>query len=132
MPVSHLYVFFGKTIYCLGLLPIFGLGCFCDTEFYELFIYLGVLTPCQSHHLQIFSPSASGSKEPVCSMGDLGLTWIGKIPWRRTFQSTPVFSPGKSHGQRSLVGYSPQDHKELDMTERLTLSSILKVVLSFC
>ena len=31
--------------------------------------------------------------------------WIGKIPWRRTWQSTPVFLPGESHGQRNLVGY---------------------------
>ena len=34
---------------------------------------------------------------------------VGKIPWRRKWQPTPVFLPGKSHGQRSLVGYSPQD-----------------------
>ena len=33
--------------------------------------------------------------------------WVGKIPWRRKWQPTPVFLPGKSHGQRSLVGYSP-------------------------
>ena len=33
--------------------------------------------------------------------------WIGKIPWRRKWQPIPVFLPGKSHGQRSLVGYSP-------------------------
>ena len=33
-------------------------------------------------------------------------TWVGKIPWRRTWQPTPVFLPGESHGQRSLVGYS--------------------------
>ena len=33
--------------------------------------------------------------------------WIGKILWRRKWQSTPVFLPGKSHGQRSLMGYSP-------------------------
>ena len=33
--------------------------------------------------------------------------WVGKIPWRREWQPTPVFLPGKSHGQRSLVGYSP-------------------------
>ena len=39
--------------------------------------------------------------------------------WRRRWQSTPVLLPGKSHGQRSLVGYSPWGHKELDMTERL-------------
>ena len=31
--------------------------------------------------------------------------WLGEIPWRRKWQSTPVLLPGKSHGQRSLVGY---------------------------
>ena len=30
--------------------------------------------------------------------------WVGKIPWRRKWQSTPILLPGKSHGQRSLVG----------------------------
>ena len=34
--------------------------------------------------------------------------WVGKIPWRRAWQPTPVFLPGESHGQRSLVGYSPR------------------------
>ena len=43
--------------------------------------------------------------------------WVRKIPWRRKWQSTPVFLPGKSHGQRSLEGYSPWGHKESDMTE---------------
>ena len=40
-------------------------------------------------------------------------------------QSTPVLLPGKSHGQRSLVGYSPRGHKELDMTERLHFHLVL-------
>ena len=39
--------------------------------------------------------------------------------WRRRWQPTPVLLPGKSHGQRSLVGCSPWGHEELDMTERL-------------
>ena len=43
--------------------------------------------------------------------------WVRKIPWRRKWQPTPVFLPGKSHGQRSMVGYSLWDHKESDMTE---------------
>ena len=43
--------------------------------------------------------------------------WVGTIPWRRSWQPTLVFLPGESSGQRSLVGYSPQGHKELDMTE---------------
>ena len=38
-------------------------------------------------------------------------------PWRRAWQPTPVFLPGESHGERSLVVYSPWGHKELDMTE---------------
>ena len=45
-------------------------------------------------------------------------TWVWslgqKIPWRRAWQPTPVFLPGESHGQRSLVGYSPQGHEESD------------------
>jgi len=43
--------------------------------------------------------------------------WVGKIPWRRAWQPIPVFLPGKSHGQRSLVGYGPLGCKELDATE---------------
>ena len=48
--------------------------------------------------------------------------WVRKIPWRREWQPTPVFLPRKSHGQKSLAGYSLWGHKELDMTEWLTLS----------
>ena len=44
---------------------------------------------------------------------------VGKILWRRKWQTTPVFLPGKSHGQWSLVGYSPQGRKEQDTTQRL-------------
>ena len=43
--------------------------------------------------------------------------WVRKIPWRRKRQPTPVFMPGKFHGWKSLAGYSPWGHKELDMTE---------------
>ena len=46
-----------------------------------------------------------------------GLILVGKIPWRRTWQPTPVFLPGESHGQRSLLSYSPWDHKESDTSE---------------
>ena len=43
--------------------------------------------------------------------------WIGKIPWKKKWQPIAVFLPGKPHGQRSLVGYSPWGCKELDTTE---------------
>ena len=42
--------------------------------------------------------------------------WVGKIPWSRKWQLTPVFLPGKFHGQRGLVGYSQWGHKESDKT----------------
>ena len=45
--------------------------------------------------------------------------WVATIPWRRKWKLTPVFLPGKSHGQRSLGGYSPWGHKESDTTECL-------------
>ena len=54
---------------------------------------------------------------------------VGKIPWRRKWQSTPVLLLGKSHGQRSLIGYSPWGHKESDMTERLHLGETGLLVL---
>jgi len=48
--------------------------------------------------------------------------WVKKIPWRREWHPIPVSLPGESHGQRKPSGYSPWGSKELDMTERLTLS----------
>ena len=43
--------------------------------------------------------------------------WVGKIPWRRAWQPTPVFLPGETHGQRNLASYGPWGCKESDMTE---------------
>ena len=55
--------------------------------------------------------------------------WVGKIPWRREWQPTPVFLPGEFHGQKSLMGYSPWGCKESDTTEPLIISLF---VYSFC
>ena len=49
--------------------------------------------------------------------------------WRRTWQPTPVLLPGKSHGQRSLVGYSPWGHKESDITEHTKFIKMLILLL---
>ena len=48
--------------------------------------------------------------------------WVGTIPWRSEWLSTPVFFPGESHGQRILADYSPLCPKESNMTELLLLS----------
>ena len=61
-------------------------------------------------YLQGF-PGSSGIKNPPV-MQEMGFSsWVGKIPLRRKWQPTPVFLPGKSHGQRSLAGYCPWDSK---------------------
>ena len=66
-------------------------------------------------------PGGTGGKEPACQCRRLKShgfdSWVGKIPWRRKWQPNPVFLPGKSHGQRSLAGYSPWGCKESDTTE---------------
>ena len=64
-------------------------------------------------------PGGSAGKESTCNAGGMGSIPGQEDPWRRKWQSTPVFLPGKSHGQRSLAGYSPWGRKESDKTERL-------------
>ena len=60
-------------------------------------------------------------KDSACQRRRPGFNfWVGKIPWRRKWLSTPVFWPGKSHGQRSLAGYSPWGHKESDIKKTKT------------
>ena len=62
-------------------------------------------------------------KTPPSNADDIRVQSLGKkMPWRRAWQPIPVFLPGESHGQRSLVGYSPWGHKESEMTE-LTMST---------
>ena len=51
--------------------------------------------------------------------------WVRKIPWRRKWQPFLVFLPGESHGQRSLVGFSPKGRKESDTTERPNKKSVV-------
>ena len=58
-------------------------------------------------------PAGSYGKESTCQYRRHRLNpWVRKIPWRRRWQPTPVFLPGKSHGHRNLVCYSAQGHKK--------------------
>ena len=61
-------------------------------------------------------PASAGDAKDTGSIPGSG------TPWRRKWQPTPVFLPGKFHGQRSLAGYSPQGRKELDTTEQTLFS----------
>ena len=60
-------------------------------------------------------------KNPPANAGDRRnaslIPELERFPWRRAWQPTPIFLPGKSHEQRSLVGYGPQDRQQSDLTE---------------
>ena len=63
---------------------------------------------------QLWLPWWLSGKESACQCKRPGFDpWVRKIPWRRKWQSTPVFLTRKSHGQRNLVGYSPWGSKSL-------------------
>ena len=55
-------------------------------------------------------------KNPPDSARDMFDLWVGKIPWRRKWQPTPVFLSRKFRGQTGLAPYSPRGHKESDKT----------------
>jgi len=64
-------------------------------------------------------PSGSAGKETAYQCRRCGFSpWVGKIPWSRKWQPTPVFSPEKSHGQGNLAGYiQSMGSQESDMPE---------------
>ena len=68
-------------------------------------------------------PGGASGKEPTCQRGRhkrCGLhPWVGKTPWRRAWQPTPLFLLGEPRGQRSLAGDSPWGLTEFDTTELL-------------
>ena len=71
--------------------------------------------------LFFYFPDGSSGKEPTCQSRTFRRCrfnpWVGKIPWMRKWQPTPIILSGISHGQWSLVGYSPYSWKESDTTE---------------
>ena len=68
-------------------------------------------------------PGSSDSKESACDAGDPGsIPRLGRSPGEENGYTHSMFLLGEFLGQRSLAGYSPRSGKELDITERLTLS----------
>ena len=63
----------------------------------------------------ILASQVAQHQESACQRGFD--PWIGKILWRRKWQPAPILLPGKSHGRRSLAGYTPRVLKESAMTE---------------
>ena len=69
-------------------------------------------------------PGGSDGKEFTCNARDLGsIPGLGRFPWRRKWQPTPVFWPKEFHGLGSLAGHSPWGHRESDTTEQLSFTT---------
>ena len=88
-------------------------------------VHLSLISSLSQSFLLSFSlflgiPGDASGEEPACQCRRCKRhrfdPWVGKIPWRTAWQPTPVFLPGESNGQRSLVGYSPWGHKESDQS----------------
>ena len=102
--------------YCLSILYVIKLNInpkFLTCPCFPFGNHKFVFHVCESVSLA----GGSDGKESACSFDP----WVGKIPWRREWQPIPVFLPREFQEPRRLAGYRPQDCKELDMTERLTL-----------
>ena len=90
---------------------------------------MGFLFDTLLYYLQLAFLSGSVGKNNLPAMQETWVqSWVGKIPWRRAWQLTPVFLPGESHGQRSLTDYSPRGCKESDMSDRLSTQNILSIL----
>ena len=88
------FSYFAKTRICVNVFTDHGLPRWCS----------GKESACQCKRLW---------KHKRCECD----SWVWKILWRRKWIPTPVFLPGKFHGERSLAGYSPWGHEESDTTE---------------
>ena len=73
-------------------------------------------------------PGGTSGKERACQCRRRRFhPWVGKIPWSRKWHPSPVFFPGRIHGQRSLAGYSPWGLKESDTTEQIACSNFFTI-----
>ena len=102
------------TIFSDPVCPIFFF-CTCDKLPFEYYPRGGFK---YARGLRAFQVALVVKNLPMISvLNTIRDMWVGKIPWKRAWQSTPVFLPGKSIGQRSLTSYRPWGCKESDTTK---------------
>ena len=90
--------------------------------------HLALIILPQGHVAASEDPGGSDSKESVCKAGDLGsITGLARSPGGGHGNPLQYSCLENPHGQRSLVGYSPQGHKESDLTEQLSAKTFLVV-----
>ena len=101
------------------------MGCIYPLELVRFFFFFQIKNRTAGSCGSFGLPRWLSSKESACQCRRCKRCrfnlWVRKIPWRKKWQPTPAFLPGKFYGQRSLAGYSPWGHKESDITERLSM-----------
>ena len=125
-------------LYCLshqGSPKVYNIFVFISSNCPHHFLYMYLLRMA----IETLGLPSWYSKEYSCQCKRLRFDlWVWKIPWSRQWQLTPVFLPGKVHGQRNLTGYSLWGHKESDTTEGLSththrnLSNIPQIITLYC
>ena len=84
------------------------------------------------HNVPTGFPGGTSGKEPICQCRRHKRCrfnpWVGKISWRKKWQPSPVFLPGKIHGHRSLADYNPWDQKELHTTKYTHADGLCRIL----
>ena len=111
---------------------MWGPCAFCVTVSYSLYVCSDLLYVFRCSCVGCMGlPRWHTGKESACQCGRhrrLGFDpWVRKMLWSWKWQPTPIFLPGKFHGQESLEGYNPWAHKESDMTEWLSTHTHTRV-----
>ena len=115
-----------KAFLCMPLSPYYGLGTAWINKVMNIWSYndfLTILKCCQVLWVAMQSFVNKIIQLIYCRHLKKVIKAKYDNPWRKKWQPSPALLPGKSHGQRSLVGCSPWGHKELDTTKRLHFQS---------
>ena len=112
--VMSIYIFLPPLSSCVCLIKVLNVSVPISRDKNKNTYFIRLLEGVNEYIKRTGLPNWLSGKEPAyqCSRRGFNL-WIRNIPWRRKWQPTPVFFPGKSHGQRSLVGYSPWGQKRV-------------------
>ena len=111
--------FLAHVYHIADILPVFS------TALLPSLILFFLLLLSLQHLSFILKFSSSDRKTSAYNVGDLDSIPGSGRSLEKEMQPTPIFMPGKSHGPRSLVGYSPGGHKESDTTEQLYFPSCM-------
>ena len=119
--VFCVYIFKMYLLYMIVFCFSSGLSVWFLIRLFSLYIFNIITNTLECKYTMLLgSPGGSVVKNPLSMQETQFDALVGKVPWRRAWQPTPVLLPGESRGQGSLVGYSPWGRKELDLTEWLS------------